>query len=374
MKKLRIQSPSHRLLGKRLPKGSMKPEEFLSRVDSICANLKRKSTLTFTSLRELKEQMASECRFYYTMCAMSRRKALDEQTIGDLRKRLLGMRVSIENAIISCLPRLIDQHSLTEAIFSNSFFGVSAKQGISIRYPLCSCRPTSSCGGACYAHDGRDRELHILFRAVLNYYVGQLYEQGGEQERNRVIKMLTPSLTRGVVAAVKDSCLARENGFARAPRIRFAHIGDMAATPEFTNRLAWEIRQRNPSVQCVAYTRREDAELLDSQLLVVNFTVEGNSDPRFVWVPDHSRVVCSAWEGHLLKCAEVNFLEHHVDKSATPIGDGTVCPVTAQHGKIQSCDEAHCDLCFRLPKKNGKNPRHKMNLSRSGAIIYLSIL
>lgn len=342
-------SPSHRLLGKRLPKGSLDPTDFLGRVQRIHADLNQKLNHTYCSLKDLKTQIAEECRFYYTLCAMSRRKALPSDIADALKDELFILRTSIEKVIISCLPNLEDQESLIKATFTDSYFGVSAKQGVSIRYPLSTCQPTSLCSGRCYAHDGRDRELHILFRAVINWYIGHLYEDGSTRVQNTIIEKLLPSLNYGIDAAVKDCRKASEMGFLRAPRIRLAHIGDMAATPVFTNRLAWEIHHRASDVQCVAYTRHKNAYQLDPKFLIINFTIESDDDPRYSWIPSHARIVSSAWAGHLVRCASVNFLEHHVEKSAGPVGNGYICPVTAQHGKYQSCDDALCDLCFREP-------------------------
>lgn len=183
----------------------------------------------------------------------------------------------------------------------------------------------------------------------MNLYVGCLYEDGSTREREKVIENLGPALIYGVDAALQDCTTARENGFERAPRIRFSHIGDMASTPEFTNRLAWEIRHRAPEIECVAYTRHSNADRLDPQNLIVNFTVESADDPRFKWIPSHARIVGSAWDGHVVQQASVNFLEHHVEKSASSVGNGHICPVTDKHEQLRSCDEARCDLCFQNP-------------------------
>ena len=120
----------------------------------------------------------------------------------------------------------------------------------------------------------------------------------------------------------------------------------MAATPEFTNALALEIKKRNPKVQCVIYTRHPKAKLLDINLLVVNFTLEGAGDVREKFVPQGARIVNSAWDGNINEAAEINFLEHHVEKSTIAKGGGSICPVTANHKVTPSCDSAHCQKCF----------------------------
>jgi hypothetical protein len=81
-------------------------------------------------------------------------------------------------------------------------------------------------------------------------------------------------------------------------------------------------------------------------VFVVNFTVEGEQDPRLKLVPVGARLVNSSWDGLLMTSAAVNFLEHHVEKVCSPIGEGRICPVTIEHGVNRSCDGARCDLCF----------------------------
>ena len=233
----------------------------------------------------------------------------------------------------------------TEAT-KDSFFGKSKKQGVSIRYALASCVPTATCGGRCYAHDGRDRELLHIYRGVLNYYVGLEFENGSPQRRQQILGLLSKSIDKGVEAALVDQASALTEGYNRLPRIRFSHVGEMAATPEFTNALALEVKKRDPSVQCVIYTRHPKAKLLDTNSLVVNFTLEGAGDVREKFVPLGARIVNSAWDGNINEAAEINFLEHHVEKSTSAQGSGSICPVTANHKKTPSCDSAHCQKCF----------------------------
>lgn len=304
----------------------------------------------------LKYRYATECRAYYSFAAMTRRRVLDEAIRDESLGKLYRFRSALEKAIIADLEVCGLRDDLVASWASKSFFGVSAKQGVSVRYALASCVPTRICGGRCYAHDGRDREIHRIFRGALNLFVGQTYEQLETNRRAELFDVLNPIILYGVSAARQDQLDSYNSlGFDRAPRIRFSHVGEMAATPEFTNDLARQIRRIDPEIACTVYTRHPNAALLDAEALVVNFTLEGDEDPRRAWVPVGSRVVASAWDGKLVESAAVNFLEHHVEKVLKSCGSGFVCPVTADHGSISSCDGAHCQLCFTPPVSNSQD-------------------
>jgi hypothetical protein len=58
----------------------------------------------------------------------------------------------------------------------------------------------------------------------------------------------------------------------------------------------------------------------------------------------------SAREGHLGTIAQVNFLEHHIEKVREAVGLGLIYPVTADHEANSSCDAARCELCFVRPE------------------------
>ena len=347
MKNNNRSTPSQRLLGKRLPKGSLNPDEYIKNIHNVIEKLNKKSYNTVETLKDLKVFLAPECRYYYSLCAMSRRKYLPVETATKLKNYLFKLRSLIEKVILSCLTYVKNQKKLNKAIYAKSYFGVSAKQGVSIRYPLYTCNPTKFCGCGCYAHDGRDRELHILFRAVLNFYAGLQYENGYSIERNSIIDSLSSALVYGVESSLNDKSKAFEKGFSRAPRIRFSHIGEMVVTPEFTNRLAWEIHRISPDIRCVLYTKHKHVNKLSPEHVIINFTIENDEDPRLHWAPKMARIVGSAWKGCLAQKAEINFLEHHVEKFSKSIGNGSICPVTLNHSEIKSCDEAKCDLCFR---------------------------
>jgi len=159
--------------------------------------------------------------------------------------------------------------------------------------------------------------------------------------------MLKPLIKYGVDAAVKEAYAAKGSGFERSPRIRFSHIGEMIATPKFTNWLAHEIKETNRNVQCVVYTRHVEASEYDPNLFVVNFTVDGSGGDRLIYMPVGARLVASAWDGNLNAVAEINFLEHHSDRHSSALGQGPVCPVTADHSSAPTCDLAKCDKCFQ---------------------------
>src|SRR5262245_12984137 len=155
----------------------------------------------------------------------------------------------------------MDSATVGREAFKPAFFGRSIKQGVSIRYPLHSCVPTKNCGGRCYAHDGRDRELGLVFRACLNYYIGRKYEEGDKHVREDVIRKMDRILEYGIARALEDRDAAAKMGFLRDARIRFSHIGEMISTPDFANTIAAEIKRRNPAIACIAYTRHPDAAL-----------------------------------------------------------------------------------------------------------------
>jgi len=295
---------------------------------------------------ELKGRYASACRTYFTAAAVSRRRVLAEEVRTQLSDLLFGLRAALERRIVDEMSATaFDEHFLREAT-KKSFFGVSAKQGVSIRYPLVSCVPTRLCGGRCYAHDGRDREIHHIFRGAINLYLGANFEEGTTEARAVIMDALGSAISHGIRAARADAAMAAKAGYHREPRIRFSHVGEMASTPDFTNSLARRIRELDPDMACVIYTRHPSARKLDPSLLRVNFTVEGSSDSRLRHAPSWARLVNVAWDGKLLPDAATNFLEHHGPNHSPPRGEGHVCPVSASEGAIQSCDAARCDLCF----------------------------
>jgi hypothetical protein len=283
---------------------------------------------------------------YFALAALTRRKQLAAIHREQGLDRLFKMRVFLERKMLEEIQHNSDRLSIMSEATKESFFGNSKKQGVSIRYALASCVPTNRCGGRCYAHDGRDRELQHVFRGVLNYFVGVSYEHGTSVIRGKIMALLSKAIDKAIAAAILDQKSALVLGFQRLPRIRFSHVGEMAFTPNFTNHLAAEIQSRDPTIKCVIYTRHPKAAQLNTKLLVVNFTVEGSSDKRLSYAPGGARLVNSSWDGVLNESAEINFLEHHVQDVRSGIGTGTVCPVTMHHKSTPSCDLARCEKCF----------------------------
>lgn len=337
---------SSQLIGKRT-RGKIDPVATLAAADEALERLAGAKPQPVEDLRALKHHYARDCRSYYSVAALSRRGVLEDELRSAAYAKLFRLRSTLENSIIRDLDYCGQRGDLEKIWASKSFFGVSAKQGVSLRYALASCIPTRDCGARCYAHDGRDREIHHLFRGALNYYFGQQYEHFSAKAQRHLLDLLSNAVVFGVSAA-RDDCLRAEVelGIQRLPRIRFSHVGEVASTPLFANAVAQQIHSIDPEVSCVIYTRHPRAQELDSEQFVVNFTLEGDDDPRSRWAPANSRIVSSAWDGRLSSIADINFLEHHVAEVAAADGIGVVCPVTLDHGKNTSCDVARCQMCF----------------------------
>lgn len=339
---------TRKLVGERRAASEIDPVTELVRARTLFEAFSQRKPVATSTLGELKQHYAHACRMYYTIAAVSRRRVLADDVRREILRLLFPLRSRIERALLADLDLVKNSSQVLDQATSRSFFGVSAKQGVSIRYPLSSCAPTLECGGRCYAHDGRDRELHLIFRGVLNLYCGLQYEYGSSPRREEILGALTPSIRYGVKQSVDDARLAADSGFSREPRIRFSHVGEMTATPEFTNALAGEIKKMEPRIACVIYSRHPDAKHLDPQLFRVNFTLDRADDSRRVLAPSFARLVSSAWDGRVSSDVDVNFLEHHVEKAALLKGNGFACPVTIDHAAKPSCDLARCDICFRV--------------------------
>ena len=324
----------------------LQPSDVISEAEREIENLKLRNFNFFFTINSLRVSYVAPARSYFSLCALTRRALLDESIRSHGISKLYDMRALLEKKMLADLREISKNANAFKEATRETFFGKSKKQGVSIRYALASCVPTATCGGRCYAHDGRDRELLHIFRGVSNYYVGLEFENGSPERRQQILGLLSKSIDKGVEAALVDQASALMEGYNRLPRIRFSHVGEMAATPEFTNALALEIKNRAPKVQCVIYTRHPKAKLLDTKLLVVNFTLEGAGDIRQKFVPNGARIVNSAWDGDINDAAEINFLEHHVEKSTVAKGSGSICPVTANHKATPSCDSALCQKCF----------------------------
>jgi len=311
------------------------------------SKLRQKASKTYRSVAGIRDDFIDPAKAYFSLAAMSRRKLLEDGHRQVGLNQLFTFRSLLERKIFQQLERNVEELDLLNVASQNAFFGCSIKQGVSVRYPLLTCAPTIKCGQGCYAHDGRDRALIQVFRGSMNYLLGSTYENGDSKDRSQIRLKMQGALDFAAREAEADATRSQAEGFKRSPRIRLSHVGEMAATPEFTNMLAEEIKRRNREIQCVIYTRHPDAKLFNRELVVVNFTVEGATDPRWSYVEKGMRVVSSAWNGEIVQNASVNFLEHHVEKSHAASGMGNICPVTIDHKKFPSCDSAKCIRCFK---------------------------
>jgi hypothetical protein len=323
--------------------------EVLLEADRCSAQLEAWQPMEFNSVASIRTSFVGPARSYYALAALSRRKVVTAMERDNALGKMFALRALLEQCMLAALERNESELDVVSYAARSSFFGRSIKQGVSVRYPLATCIPTKLCGGRCYAHDGRDRDLQRLFRGVLNWYLGGLYEFGDSEKKRLVMASLSTALDDAIAAAFAERDAADREGFQRSPRIRFSHVGDMASTPQFANALAQEIKSRAPNIRCVIYTRHPLANRFDSKLFVVNFTVDGEDDPRISYKPADARLVSSSWNGKLLEGAEVNFVEHHVEKSTKPLGSGQCCPVTLNHDATPSCDSALCEKCFVPP-------------------------
>jgi hypothetical protein len=327
------------------------PTDVLAEAEASFRSIASGGLKHYGSVEAMRADFRSPAKAYFTLAAMTRRRVLAPAFREAGHTLLFRFRARLEDRICSSLRFNEASLDLLRYACSESFFGFSSKQGVSVRYPLSTCRPTDRCGAGCYAHDGRDREFSQIFRGALNGYAGSEYESGDEPRRTEIKRLLSRAIDKAVAAAHADAQQAAAGNFVRAPRVRLSHVGEMAATPDFTNMLAREMKTRLPSIQCVIYTRHPWSKRLDPSVVNVNFTIEGSSDPRRSYAPAFARLVSSAWDGEVVLEAEVNFLEHHVEKSWSARGAGNVCPVTVDHARYPSCDTAKCTKCFDPPRE-----------------------
>jgi hypothetical protein len=190
----------------------------------------------------------------------------------------------------------------------------------------------------------------------MNGWLAGTYENSDTKIRSWIIKELEPHAK----SAIRNARKELENlptGFKRRPFIRFSHVGEIVAFPEFADALAGLVKQLSyGGVDCVVYTRHRNVSKLDPSLWVINFTLDPSSLKRKEWAPSHARIVFSAFGGVTSNVAEVNFLEHHRHgHMARTAGTGRVCPATAPETKVRTCDACHCNRCFVPPKTSKKS-------------------
>jgi hypothetical protein len=267
------------------------------------------------------------------------------------------LRVEIETAIVGSLEHCFaTTRALPGVLFSGHFYGSSKKQGLSVRFALISCHATKQCASACYAHDVLDAAPGAVVRGALNHFTASVYERHPDF-REEIGRRLAPHTRQALTAALTE---AEQLGasWTREARIRFAHVGEAAAYPQFSNALARQVLDMSGGrVKCVVYTRHKKAAELDPELFVVNFTLDDSSERRRNWIPSTARTVFAAFGGRVSRAAEVNFLEHHRWSHAKPKGEGNVCPATRPETIDRTCDAVRCDLCFQQPHENAAAER-----------------
>jgi hypothetical protein len=171
-----------------------------------------------------------------------------------------------------------------------------------------------------------------------------MFERGSEIERAKIVNLLLPQVRTAIRKASVDALHA---GFQRRPRIRFSHVGEVAAFPNFANKLARMVRdESNGDVDCVIYTRHPNAKLLDPDLFLVLFSLDESSEDRRRFIPSTAKIVRSAFGGNISETVDVNFLEHHRWSHLEPVGSGRICPATAPFTEVRTCDACKCDFCF----------------------------
>jgi hypothetical protein len=293
----------------------------------------------------IRREARRELDLYWNLANLSRAGKRRPELSAAAFKAVFRVRVTLERSLAGLLHEQLDHGSLVlEDLFDGDFFGCSIKQGASLRMPLASCAPTADCQGSCYAHDGMDAGRNPVVKGVLNGAIASSFEAGENQVRSRILALLRPHVRRAVGSARTEAAAA---GFKRRARIRFSHVGEIAAFPTFANKLAAVVREESKGeVDCVVYTRHPNAGLLDPALFLVLFSLDESSEDRRRFVPETARVVRSAFGGRITDSVDVNFLEHHRWEHIKPVGTGKVCPATAPDTKDRTCDGCKCDFCF----------------------------
>jgi hypothetical protein len=296
----------------------------------------------------LTECFEYELKEYFRLCCLARSSTANQNLASTAYDALFRVRVAVEESITGTITSAgCSGKERLKALFQNSFFGYSKKQGTSIRMPLATCNPTKLCSGGCYAHDVLDASPNAMVRGVINGWIANAYERGNRNIRKDILGRLLRHTQRGVRNALKEISNL-PSGYNRRAFIRFSHVGEIVHYPNFTNALAkLVIDVSQGQVDCIVYTRHKNVSKLDKRLWVVNFTLDPSSMNRKVWVPEYARLVFSAFGGIVSPEADVNFLEHH-RHSHLPKKEGTgrICPATLPQTRERSCDACRCKRCF----------------------------
>lgn len=302
-------------------------------------------------LKSIHDNFEDDLTKYWRLALISRGKGGGEAEKNKAINLIFRVRTIIEKSIECSVHGGIGSGNIQlENLFEKSVFSKSIKQGLSLRLPLTSCVPTKTCKWGCYAHDGMDAGRYPVIKGAINGMIAKMYENGSDNERKKIKDLLKKNVLSAVKQSIRES---DQSSFKRQPRIRFSHVGEIADFPDFANMFAKLVSElSNGQVQPVVYTRHPNANLLNTQLFVINFSLDNDSSDRKSWVPPGARVVYSAWNGEVSKDASVNFLEHHRFSHSNPSGEGYVCPVTRLELNVKTCDEARCDLCFQQSDAN----------------------
>lgn len=305
-----------------------------------------KRPLTKPVAKSAHDLFYDELTHYWRLALLSRQPGKFPVEAEKARKILFRVRTYLERCISDSIEDAMSKgafdlgHLLEKSIFSSSI-----KQGLSLRLPLTSCVPTDTCHWGCYAHDGMDAGRYPIIKGSINGVIAKAYESANSVMRASISTMLSRNIEKAVFQALRE---AENAEFDREPRIRFSHVGEIAAYPDFANEFAKLVSEvSSAKVSCVVYTRHPNVARLDRDLYVINFTLDEDSLDRKSWIPEGVRTVFSAWNGQINKDADVNFLEHHRFSHQIPAGAGLICPVTKPAVKVKTCDAAKCDLCFR---------------------------
>lgn len=288
---------------------------------------------------------------YGRLCGLARRRT-DPRDLAS--GTLYKVRVNLEKAIMEDVGNRKDWIRIA---LGGDVFGHSSKQGVSFRLGLESCQPSRLCRDRCYAHDGRDAAPVTVRRGALNSLIARNWDSWNHLLFNE----LQPHIGKAVRSAWRES---KATSFARQSRIRFSHVGDIAAYPAFANCIAWNVRHHatlegGAEVICVTYTRRREAAKLDPNLWRVVFSLDASSLDRAKWIPAGALRAWAAFDGKANPDCDVSFAEHHgptrmaIHHYGMNILQGRtafVCPST-RIGYPHGCDNNCCDACFR-----GKGP------------------
>jgi hypothetical protein len=286
---------------------------------------------------------------YFALCGLSRHKYAPKDLVSRAMNEVFRVRVILERSIQDMLYGMdyADRH--LDFILNDKFYGRSKKQGISIRMPLASCEPTKRCASACYAHDALDAAPMAVVRGATNGLIALMYESGDDVLQTRILNKLRPHTLNAIKAAYKEIDLLK-NGWTRPPRIRFSHVGEIVAYPNFANALGHQVKQMSDNrVACCIYTRHSNLTKLDPHIFAINYTLDSSqaiSDIANTY-PKYVRLVCSAFNGLLSRNVDINFLEHHPWQHCQPNGQGNICPATLPETKKRTCDAVSCNICFQ---------------------------